>query len=189
MTFWTCRKNSLIRKVRSISEFMTSQLIEHPKRNIFLSKLCRKWGRETSSRPLFVFQKSFLLGKGKWSAARFHYILMYLKLAYNWNKLFKTSHYWSRDMFNFDFLDKGLGIVSPTHFVYDFSTKMFLMLYSINWPNLIAWLPLLLEVLGIMCLPCCDVMDVKINLTFLIKPFFLHDQKIMIKTLANEKKF
>ena len=27
-------------------------------------------------------------------------------------------------MFNFDFLDKGLGIVSPAHFVYDFSTKL-----------------------------------------------------------------
>ena len=35
-------------------------------------------------------------------------------------------------MLNFDFLDEGQGIVSPTHFVYDFSTKMRLMLYSIN---------------------------------------------------------
>ena len=35
-------------------------------------------------------------------------------------------------MLNFDFLDKGLGITSPAHFVDDFSTKMFLMLYSIN---------------------------------------------------------
>ena len=26
-------------------------------------------------------------------------------------------------------LDKGLGIVSPAHFVYDFSTKMFLIPY------------------------------------------------------------
>ena len=33
-------------------------------------------------------------------------------------------------MFNFDFLDKGLEIVSPAHFEYDFSTKKFLMLYS-----------------------------------------------------------
>ena len=35
-------------------------------------------------------------------------------------------------MLNVDFLDKGLGIVSPAHFVYVFSTEMFLMLYSIN---------------------------------------------------------
>ena len=55
-------------------------------------------------------------------------------------------------MLNFDCLDKGLGIVSAAHFVYDFSTKMFLMLYSINWPNFIAWLLLLLEILGNMCI-------------------------------------
>ena len=74
-------------------------------------------------------------------------------------------------MLNFDFLGKGLGIVSPAHFVYDFSTKMFLMLYSINSPNLIAWLPLLLEVLSNMCIaivsyPGCDVMDFELNLSF-----------------------
>ena len=113
------------------------QLIEYPKGNIFLSKLCRKWGREASSSPLFVFLNCFISGKSKWSAAWFYYILIALKLAYNRNKLFKTLHYWSRDMFNFDILDNGLGIVSPAHFVYDFSKKkkMFFMLYCINWPN------------------------------------------------------
>ena len=158
LTFWACRKNRLIRKIRSISKSMTSQpvqqrfttqilfntsrikgnqrmkfgqLVEHPKRNISLQILCRKWGRETSSRPLFVFSKSFIFGKSKWSAAWFHYILIALKLVYNSSKLFKALHYWSRDMVNFDFLDKGLGIVYPAHFVYDFSTKMFIMLYSI----------------------------------------------------------
>ena len=35
-------------------------------------------------------------------------------------------------MLNFDFLDKGLGIVSPACLVYDLSTKMFFMFYSIN---------------------------------------------------------
>ena len=53
---------------------------------------------------------------------------------------------------HFHFLKKGLGIVSPPHFVYGFSTKMFLMLYSINGPNFIAWLPLLLEILVIICI-------------------------------------
>ena len=75
-----------------------------------------------------------------------------LKLAYNRNKLFKTLHYWSRDMLNFDFLDKGLGILSPAHFVYDSSTKMFLMLYSVNWPNFIDLLSLFLEILGNICI-------------------------------------
>ena len=74
-------------------------------------------------------------------------------------------------MVNFDFLDKDLRIVSPADFVYDFSTKMFLMIYSINRPNLTAWLPLPLEILGNMCVrivcePVCEVMDFEINLLF-----------------------
>ena len=55
-------------------------------------------------------------------------------------------------MFNFDFLSKGLVIVSQAHYVYDFLTKMFLTLYSISRPNFIASLPLLLEILDIMCI-------------------------------------
>ena len=89
-----------------------------------------------------------MLGKSKWSAAWFHNILKALKLVYNRNKLFKTLHYWSRNMLNFEFLDRVFVMVSPVHLVYDFSRKMFLMLYSINWPNFIVWLPLLLEILG-----------------------------------------
>ena len=42
------------------------QLIEYNKRNIFLQKLCQKWGREASSRPLF---KSFTWTESKWFAA------------------------------------------------------------------------------------------------------------------------
>ena len=40
-----------------------------------------------------------------------------------------------------------MELVSPPHFVYDFLREVFLMLYSINWPNFIVWLPLLLEVI------------------------------------------
>ena len=35
-------------------------------------------------------------------------------------------------MLNFEFLEKDLGIVSLQHLAYDFSRKMFLILYSIN---------------------------------------------------------
>ena len=128
------------------------QLIKYNKRNIFLQKSCRKWGRETSSRPLFVFWKSFIWGKSKWSAAKFESVSIVLNLAKNKNKIYKTLEYWFRDILNFDVLEKGLGIVSPRHFLYDFSRKMFLMLFSINWPILIAWLPLLLEILVNMCI-------------------------------------
>ena len=51
-------------------------------------------------------------------------------------------------MFNFDFVEKGLRLVSQPHLVYDFSKKMFPMLYSINRANFIVWLSLLLEILG-----------------------------------------
>ena len=52
---------------------------------------------------------------------------------------------------------------------------MFLKLCLINWPNLVVWLALLREVLGNICtviifFPGCDVINVKINLIFLIKP-------------------
>ena len=33
-----------------------------------------------------------------------------------------------------------------------FQKKSFLMLYFVNWPNFISWLPLLLEILGNMCI-------------------------------------
>ena len=83
-------------------------------------------------------------------------------------------------MFNFDFLEKGLGIVSPPHFVYYFPRKMFIILYSINWPNLIVSLPLLLEILSnictaIVCFLGCDAMIFEINLS--IQAVFLHEQK------------
>ena len=74
--------------------------------------------------------------------------------------------------FNFDFL--GLGINSPPHFAYDFSKKIFLMLYSINWPNLFAWLPLLLEILGYMYF---DNKSFEINLIFQIKSFLYMTKK------------
>ena len=96
-------------------------------------------------------------------------------------------------MLNFDFLKKGLGIVSPSHFVYEFSRKMFLMLYFINWPNFIAWLPLLLEILvnmsiAILCKPGCDVINFEINLIFLFKPFFYITKKSRQKELLRWKK-
>ena len=55
-----------------------------------------------------------------------------LDIPHNKNKLYKTLDYLSRDMLNFDFLEKGVGVVSPPYFVHDFSIEMFIMLYSIT---------------------------------------------------------
>ena len=46
---------------------------------------------------------------------------------------------------------------------------------------------LLCEIMGNMCIaivwkPICDAMNLEVNLIFLIKPFFLHDQKVVKKT-------
>ena len=65
----------------------------------------------------------------------------------------------------------GLELVSLPHFLHNFWRKIFFLLYSINWPHFIAWLPLLCEILGnmfiaIVCKSRCDVMvDFKVNLT------------------------
>ena len=97
---------------------------------------------------------------------------------------------------NFGFSEKGLEIVSPPHFVYDFSRKIFLMLYSINWPNFIVWLSLLLHILGNMGIaiarfPGCDDLNFEINVIFLIKPFLYKTKKSRqeFEYLENEKNF
>ena len=45
------------------------QLIEYNKWNIFIQKLFGKWGRETSSRPSFIFSRNLKWAESKWSKA------------------------------------------------------------------------------------------------------------------------
>ena len=71
-------------------------------------------------------------------------------------------------MLIFHFLDKGLGTVSPAHFVYNLSKKMFLMLQT-KCHCLVAFTS---SDIGHMCIAIvyylgCDVMDFEINLMFL----------------------
>ena len=98
-------------------------------------------------------------------------------------------------MLNF-VLEKGLGIGSPPHFVYDFSRKMFLMLHFINWLNFTVWLPLLFEKSGnictaIVCFPGCDDKNFEIDVIFLIKPFLYMTKtsRQILEYLENEKSF
>ena len=107
----------------------------------------------------------------------FQYISAGLSFAYNKYRLCWTLDYWSRDMLYFDFLQKGLAIVSPPHFVYDLSRKMFLMLCSIDWPNFIVlMLYFYFTFWNIGQYVYCTFLltmlwRFKINLNFLIKPF------------------
>ena len=96
-------------------------------------------------------------------------------------------------MLNFNFPEKDLGLVSPSHFVYDFSRKIFLMLHSIIRPNFFVWLPLLLQILGNMCItivcqPGCDVIKFENNL-LIYQAVLLHDYKVKTKTeISSERK-
>ena len=83
-------------------------------------------------------------------------------------------------------MKRGPELVSLPHFPHNFWRKIFLLVYSINWPNFLVWLPLLCEILGNMCIAsicisCCEAMNFEVNLMFLIKLFFLHNQKVMTK--------
>ena len=76
-------------------------------------------------------------------------------------------------MLSFNFPEKGLGLVSPPHFVDDFSRKMFLVLYSIT---------------DQISSSGCDVIKFEINLILLIKPFYYMTKKSKekLKYLTNE---
>ena len=94
-------------------------------------------------------------------------------------------------MLKFHFLEKGLRIVSPLHFVYDFVYDFFKKNLRPNF-----WLPLLLEKLGngcivIICYSGCDVRNSEINFTFLIKSFSFvtKNSRQTFNYLQNEKTF
>ena len=100
-----------------------------------------------------------------------------------------TVFYVVRELHKFRLFRKGpgnMGIVSSPRFVNDFSRKMFLMLYFINWPNLIVWMPLLLEILcnmciAVICYQFCNVINFEIKLMFLIESFFYMIKKLKTK--------
>ena len=58
-------------------------------------------------------------------------------------------------------IKRVLKLVFLPRFLHKFSRKAFRLFYSINWPNVIVWLPLLYEIFGNMCSaivskPDCD---------------------------------
>ena len=84
-------------------------------------------------------------------------------------------------------IKRGLELVILPRFSHHFWRKIFFLLCSINWPDFIVWLPLLCEILGNICIrinckPRCDVLNFEVNLVFLIKLFFLHDENVVTKT-------
>ena len=129
-------------------------------RNIFLQKSCRRCSKETSSRSFKVlFSICF-------DSPQHGHIIK--------TKCMNTVKT-SRDMLKFGFSKEGLGLVSPPHFVHDSSRKIFLVIFY-SWHNFILWLALHLKISGKLCIVIgcyltCDVINVEIYLSFLIKPF------------------
>ena len=96
----------------------------------------------------------------------------------------------------FSFLKRRFWSSLSAWFLHNFWWKVFLALYSINWPNLIFWLPLLLELLGNMlivdiCYPVCDSINFEINLSLFIKILSCMKKKAgqKFKYSENEKGF
>ena len=54
--------------------------------------------------------------------------------------------------FQFWFFKERFGTSFPTTFCAWISRKIFLMFFSIDWPNFIVWFPLLLEISGNQCI-------------------------------------
>ena len=135
------------------------QLIEYNIKNIFLQKSLRKWGVETSSKPLFVFFEIYLRSKQVVSTlVSTNLVDLHLDIC------------WFRDMLNYYFLLKDLRQASPQHFVYNYLRKIFFILYSINRSNFIASLLLFTVILGnmciiIICFPVCNVINFEITLS------------------------
>ena len=50
-------------------------------------------------------------------------VAIVLNLTYNKKKFYKTLENWSGDILKFDLSEKGLGLISPQHFVYEFPRK------------------------------------------------------------------
>ena len=145
------------------------QLIECNLRNIFLQKPYTICGGETSPRP---FSEKLKLSLSLDQQSKVLYSLFLL--CWGLSKYIETKLPISCFDLILSFVKKserGLKPVSMPHFLHNFWRKIFLLLYSINWPNLIVWLPLLCEILGnmctaIVCKPGCDVWTLKLTLSF-----------------------
>ena len=88
-------------KMRQGDEFQTSFY--------FLKKLDMRWKQKVCSLVSIYFDSSIALN-----------------LPSNKNKLYKTLDYWSRDILNFNFSEKGLELAGTSlspQFVYDFWKK------------------------------------------------------------------
>ena len=128
------------------------QLIECNIRNIFLEKSYAKCGGESSPRPFFEKVK-LTISLDQRSKDLCSLFLLYGKLRaveIRWNEA--ADHSLSPHIKLFEKIKRVLELVYLPHFGHNFWRKMFLSIYSINWPNSVVWLPFLCEIIGNICI-------------------------------------
>ena len=107
-------------------------------------------------------------------------------------QLYKTLDYWSQNMLKFNFSEKGLGLISPSHFFQEKYFSCYILLTD-KIHCLIAFTSrdIGLYVFYNCFLTGCDVIKVEINIIFLIKPFWYRTKKSSqkLRYLENEKSF
>ena len=127
-------------------------LIKYDMRNIFLEKSYTKSGGETSPRH---FSKSKLSISLWINSQKFHAVCFIVCRVEGYRNILKLS---SRPLafdLIFSFLKKakkGLELVFLSHSLHSFWRKTFILLYSINCPGFIVWLPSPRDKLSNMCI-------------------------------------
>ena len=176
LIFWSSRKTAWLERKRLIPKFMTSQPEKQTIEIHILPNISRSKGNQKMKfGQLIEYWETFLLKNLKQNVVRKLFPHPFLKnqyWAYLWiNSLkFYTNYFhcmpsWRLSKYTETKLQttcitlfkalfkKSLELVSLAHFLHNFWRKIFLVkLYSVNWPNSVAWLPLLREILGSVCI-------------------------------------
>ena len=132
-----------------------------------------------------------------WSnSLNFHTVCFYCMPSWGISKNIETKQQTTCFYFNINFSKskRGLEPISLPHFLDDSWRKIFILLYSFDWPNFIAWLPFLREVLGNMGIVTVFNHTVtsqilKLTLAFKSRRFFYmtKNPRQELKYLENEK--
>ena len=128
------------------------QLVEHNLRSLFLEKPYANCVEETVPRP-FSKKSKLSISLNQYSEVLFILFLLFGKLRTfesDWN--YAADHLLLPHIKLFQKAKRGLDLVLFPHFLHDFWRKIFLLLYSITWPNFNVCLALLREIFGNMCI-------------------------------------
>ena len=129
------------------------RLIECNIRSISLEKSYTKCGGQTSPRH-FSEKFKLIISLDQWPIVlKFYTVCFYYMVNWGLLKHIETKLL-SAHIKPFEETKRGLELVSQRHFRHNFRRKIFLLIYCINWPDFIVWLPLLCEIWQIVYCNC-----------------------------------